>query len=108
MDAGEILKDCASNLLGGRHHERGDRTIGLNPGRRQSVDLRRPRQEGQYADVGVSMPSSRHRVLVVDDEPQVAAMLTDALTTLGYAVRWHAPAPTRLIPSRSSGPMLCC
>src|SRR5215475_4887120 len=33
------------------------------------------------------MPSSRRRVLVVDDEPQVAAMLNDVLTTLGYAVR---------------------
>jgi DNA-binding response OmpR family regulator len=27
------------------------------------------------------------RVLVVDDEPQVAAMLNDVLTTLGYAVQ---------------------
>jgi DNA-binding response OmpR family regulator len=33
------------------------------------------------------MPSPRRRVLVVDDEPQVAAMLNDVLTTLGYAVR---------------------
>jgi DNA-binding response OmpR family regulator len=33
------------------------------------------------------MPSPRRRVLVVDDEPQVAAMLSDVLTSLGYAVR---------------------
>jgi CheY-like chemotaxis protein len=33
------------------------------------------------------MPSPRRRVLVVDDEPQVAAMLSNVLTTLGYAVQ---------------------
>jgi DNA-binding response OmpR family regulator len=33
------------------------------------------------------MPTSRRRVLVVEDEPQVAAMLNDVLTTLGYAVQ---------------------
>jgi two-component system, NtrC family, C4-dicarboxylate transport response regulator DctD len=33
------------------------------------------------------MRSPRRRVLVVDDEPQVAAMLNDVLTALGYAVQ---------------------
>jgi DNA-binding response OmpR family regulator len=32
------------------------------------------------------MSSSRRRVLVVDDEPQIAAMLNHVLTTLGYVV----------------------
>jgi two-component system, NtrC family, nitrogen regulation response regulator NtrX len=33
------------------------------------------------------------RVLVVDDEPQVAAMLNDVLTTLGYAVELAHTGP---------------
>jgi CheY-like chemotaxis protein len=33
------------------------------------------------------MPSSGGRVLVVDDEPQVAAMLNAVLKTLGYSVQ---------------------
>jgi DNA-binding NtrC family response regulator len=39
------------------------------------------------------MPSSRHRVLVVDDEPQVAAMLNDVLTALGYTVQLAGTGP---------------
>src|SRR5262245_50060528 len=42
------------------------------------------------------MPSSRHRVLVVDDEPQIAAMLNDVLTTLGYAVQVAGTGPDAL------------
>jgi DNA-binding NtrC family response regulator len=39
------------------------------------------------------MPSSGRRVLVVDDEPQVTAMLNDALTTWGYAVQVAGTGP---------------
>jgi DNA-binding response OmpR family regulator len=39
------------------------------------------------------MPSSGHRVLVVDDEPLVAAMLNDVLTALGYTVQLAGTGP---------------
>jgi two-component system OmpR family response regulator len=39
------------------------------------------------------MPSPRRRVLVVEDEPQVAAMLNDVLTTWGYAVQVAGTGP---------------
>jgi DNA-binding NtrC family response regulator len=40
---------------------------------------------------------SVRRVLVVDDEPQVAAMLNDAVTTLGHAVHVAATGADALV-----------
>jgi CheY-like chemotaxis protein len=39
------------------------------------------------------MLSSGHRVLVVDDEPLVAAMLNDVLTALGYTLQLAGTGP---------------
>ena len=46
------------------------------------------------------MPPREGRVLVVDDEPQVGAMLTEALTVRGYTVQVAETGPDalRLVP----------
>ena len=49
-----------------------------------------------------------NRVLVVDDEPRVAAMLNDVLKTLGYALDLRIRAPTRSEPCQRSGHRWCC
>jgi CheY-like chemotaxis protein len=48
--------------------------------------------EAQY-DARIMQPQARRRVLVVDDEPPVAAMLNDVPTTWGYAVQVAATGP---------------
>ena len=88
------------------------------PARSESLTLSRPQSppgpmyQQQIDDVAVgpptpvavgwvsAMPPRERRVLVVDDEPQVGAMLNDALTIRGYTVQVAETGPDalRLVP----------
>lgn len=77
-----IVTECGGHIV-----------VNSEPGKGAAFEIYLPRidppEDGEAGETGLSLPGGDERLLLVDDEPQVLAMLEQMLRGLGYRLTAH-------------------